>query len=66
MYGEGLGQALGCALVIVIIITASIFGFGGYFIFSNDKLESRKPIIPTIKLEVNNNKVDTIYVYQIK
>ena len=34
--------------------------------FSAEEIESKQKITPTIKLKINNNRIDTIYVYKIK
>lgn len=54
--------AIFCFVVGTIITFCSIKLFE--FINDNKGIESSKPIIPIKKLVINNNKVDTIYVYR--
>jgi hypothetical protein len=64
--GRGIGEAIGClfATAIIGVILTIIFGGGLiYSFFSKDKIESTKPIQPQIELVIEDNKVDTIYVY---
>ena len=65
-YSKGLGQliivlAIVCFLGGVFIVYFSDMALG-YYGFND--LESSKPIIPIKKLVVNNNKVDTLYIYK--
>lgn len=65
-YGNGLKEVVGYLLTVtVVLVLVCIFFFLSY-LFSAEKLESKELIMPTIKLEINNNKVDTIYVYRVK
>jgi len=63
---KGLNQliaivAIVCFLggVFIIYFTDMALGYYGY----ND-IQSSKPIIPIKKLVINNNKVDTLYIYK--
>jgi len=65
-YGKGLKEAIVIVAIVcflggmaIIYITDMALGYYGY----ND-LESSKQIIPIKKLVINNNKVDTIYIYK--
>ena len=59
-----LGQA-----VIGLVILGMLFVFTiwfGVWLFTDKVVKSRFPIRPTIELTVNNNKIDTVYVYTQK
>lgn len=67
---EGIGKGLGEILIGAIIVAAVLFG-GGTWIASKmfydaDHIESDTIIVPEIKLTINANQVDTIYVYKRK
>lgn len=65
-YENGLQEAFGCLITVAVVsVLGCIFFFVFYFL-SAEKVESNKLITPEIRLEVNNNKVDTIYVYENK
>ena len=69
MIADGIGEALGCFFTIAIVAIIATIGYTGYFIYDKigeQTIESKVLITPEIKLEVNDNKVDTIYVYKIK
>lgn len=51
-----LGMGIGGCLVVLIFIAPH----------SNIIIESKELIKPQIKLEINNNKVDTVFVYRVK
>lgn len=62
---EGLGQAIGCLLWIAGLAVAFVIGLSIYIWFTREPVvRSTHPIQPSIELEVNNNQVDTIYVYR--
>lgn len=56
--------------IVTLVVLSMLFVFaiwGGVWMFTDNVIRSKKPIKPKIELVVNNNKVDTIYVYtQIK
>ena len=66
--GNGLGEffflvgKVICVLVIIIIGLLSYFFYSGPS--SDDSIRSTEKIEPKIELEIVNNKVDTIYVYE--
>lgn len=65
-YGSGLAEAFGCligTIVILFVVTVVLFCLN---FFSADEVVVKKPIVPEIRLEIKNNKVDTLYVYKIK
>ena len=47
-----LGMVIGCLIVLILFAPNS-----------NIIIESKELIKPQIKLEINNNKVDTVFVY---
>ena len=51
-----LGGGIGGCLVLLILVAP----------LSNNIIESKELIKPQIKLEINNNKVDTVFVYKVK
>ena len=62
---EGVFRVLGVVLVTCILGTIGFIVLLFFNLFSAEKeLETKKLITPEIKLEINNNKVDTIYVYK--
>lgn len=49
--------AIGAALMLLL--------WGGYeLIFQDDDIRSTNPITPTIELVIEDNRVDTVYVYR--
>ncbi len=63
---DGIGKAIVCLLWIAGIAVAGLIGFAVYYIVRiNDPVQVRSsyPLQPTIELQINNNQVDTIYVY---
>ena len=64
-YGKGLGEAIGCVIVMTIGITALVMGIIWYST-SDNTIKTDKLITPEIRLEIKNNKVDTLYVYKVK
>ena len=72
MYG-GTGNWIGGLILTAAIVGGIIFaciGYCGHKIFEHYfppvSIESSAKIIPTIKLTIKENKVDTIYVYTVK
>lgn len=73
MVGQGIGEALGMLYIMAIagaIAVVLLFGFGCYktydHFYGDEIIESKTIITPTIKLTINENKVDTLYVYTLK
>ncbi len=63
--GNAIGEAIGCLLWIAGIAVAFVIGLTIYiWLNSEPVVRSTHPIQPSIELEVNNNQVDTIYVYR--
>ena len=56
-----LGSAIVTLVVLGMLLVFTIWL--GVWMFTDNVIRSQKPIKPTIELTVNNNKVDTIYVY---
>jgi hypothetical protein len=64
--GNTIGEVIGCLAWIAGIAVAGLIGFAIYFLVKvNDPVQVRSsyPLQPTIELQLNNNQVDTIYVY---
>lgn len=65
-YGDGLQETFGCLLTLAIIGVVGFLVLLGFNLFSAEKIESKELITPEIRLEINNNKVDTVYIYKVK
>lgn len=67
---EGIGKGLGEALIFVALCAAVLFGGGTWIaskmFYDKDHIESDTLIVPEIRLTINANQVDTIYVYKRK
>ena len=64
-YGSKIGETLIGVGVIIGLIIWGLFAIYDYlFIF--DGIKSKEPITPTIELVIENNKIDTLYVYELK
>lgn len=61
-YGNAFSQVFGCIGWFVLFMLLLI-GFLG-FKTCNKEIVSDKPITPTIRLEINDNKIDTLYIYK--
>lgn len=66
--GEGIGNALSFIYYGFILCFIGCVLLGGYTLYKwvwpkPVKIESKTIIIPTIKLKIKENKVDTVYVY---
>ena len=66
---EGIGKAIECLLWIAGLAVAFVIGLFmslGIYIWLNHEpvVRSTHPIQPSIELEINNNQVDTIYIYR--
>ena len=61
--GEGLIQA-----IVLLCIGCVVLFWGGWelidWLFIDDAIKTTKPIIPEIELIVNDNIVDTLYIYR--
>jgi hypothetical protein len=67
--GEGIGQAIGCLLVIAIIGIISFIVYTGYFIYDKTGIqtyESKVIVKPDYRLESKGKKIDTMYIYRFK
>lgn len=63
--GNAIGEAIGCLLWIAGLAVAFVIGLSIYIWFTREPVvRSKHPIQPSIELEINNNQVDTIYVYR--
>ena len=54
-----------CLISVAVMIAIGVF-VPTYFITKNGSIKSKELITPEIKLVVENNKVDTIYIYRLK
>jgi hypothetical protein len=59
-----LGSAIVTLVVLGMLFVLSIWV--GVWLFTDTEVRSKNIIKPTIELEINNNKVDTIYIYTQK
>jgi len=59
-----LGSAIVTLVVLGMLFVLSIWV--GVWFFTDTEIRSKTIIKPIIELEINNNKVDTIYVYTQK
>lgn len=59
---EDLWNVFCLGAVFGVLLGASVISFNS----DRFKIESRELIKPQIKLEINNNKVDTVFVYRVK
>ena len=65
--GEGIGNAIVGLLIIAIICIVFTFIFGIKLMFNTtETIESKTKIKPDYRLEANEKKLDTIWVYRIK
>ena len=59
-----LGSAIVTLVVLGMLLVFTIWT--GVWFFTDTEIRSKTIIKPKIELEINNNKVDTIYVYTQK
>lgn len=62
-FGQALKTIVFFCIVVGMIIVVSVNKGGEYFFHTND-IESTKPITPIKKLIINDNKIDTLYIYR--
>ena len=66
-YGDGFREVFIAMMIVCFIAGLLVFGSIHYarkYVFHSDDIESSKPIIPIKKLVIENNKVDTVYIYR--
>jgi len=63
-YVEGFKEVFNSIVIIAGVAVTGFFILLFIAVFSQKNIESKKLIKPEIKLEINNNKVDTVYVYK--
>jgi hypothetical protein len=63
-YGMDVRPALGCVAIMVFALWGA-WELVDYF-WIDEVIESKTILVPEIKLEINNNVVDTIYVYRVQ
>ena len=61
-YGDGIREAFGCLGVMIIILLILVFLLEAKT--CSRKIESDKLLTPEIKLIINNNQIDTLYIYK--
>jgi hypothetical protein len=59
--GDGIGEAFVALFILGMLIVGLIWS--AVSIFSKDEIRSTIQIKPRIELVINDNKVDTVYVY---
>ena len=65
--GENIGKAIMSLIIIALILLVVSVFLGITLIFNNtNTIESKTKIQPDFRLEVNDKKVDTIWVYKLK
>lgn len=71
--GGLVSDALGRMFILAIVGVVLLFGiliYSGYrvcdSVFNDESIESQSKIIPTYKLTVSDNKIDTVWVYTSK
>lgn len=62
--GQGILAGFIVILIMVSIGSVSVFKIGEY-IFSSDEVKVSSPLKYEIELTVDNNEIDTLYVYKI-
>jgi hypothetical protein len=64
---QGVFKVLGIVLITCFLGTIGFIILLFLHLFSAEKaIETKEQIRPEIRLEINNNKVDTVYVYKVK
>ena len=62
---EGIFEVfVGLGIIIGLAIWGLFSAYNHWFV--NNDIKVKKPLIPTIELVIENNKVDTLYVYKLK
>jgi hypothetical protein len=61
--GSGLADAF-IGLALIGLLVGGIIVGGAWWFFSSDEIKSDKLLKPEIQLVIEDNKVDTIYVYK--
>lgn len=67
MDASGIGQGIAKMLtVIAVLVAIVVFALtaGGAWLLSTDNIESEHRLEPEIRLIINNNQVDTLYIYK--
>lgn len=60
---DGIGKALVFMFVFCVIV-GGVVTFGVTKFFSEDDIRVKEPLVPEIELVVEDNVVDTVYVYK--
>lgn len=61
MYNFDLRPLIWAGLIVGMFIIG--LTWGGFAFFTDDSIKSNTIIIPEIQLIINDNKVDTLYIY---
>ena len=66
--GRGLGQAIFTIAIGAFVIGASIIGGISWIMSDGDEIESYESTLKPVewRLEVNDKKIDTIYIYKVE
>lgn len=62
---EGIGTGLSLVAFILLVFGIGI-GIGTMALLDDGKIKSKTRIEPQIELIINNNQVDTLFVYELK
>ena len=60
--GDGLSRLFGCLGLVIFLLLGSLLIL--LITINKKEIVSDKLITPTIRLEVNNNQIDTLYIYK--
>lgn len=63
---EGIGKGLTGILIMVSLVSMFFGAVAVWSMLRDNPLKSTVPIEPRIELTINNNQIDTLYVYEIK
>ncbi len=63
---DGMGKTLMYILLFVVFVFVTMKGCEKWvdMVEDNQVIKSEKPLIPTLELRIENNKLDTLYVYR--
>lgn len=62
---DGILETLIAFGVLIGLSVWGLFSLYSHYLVNHD-IKVKKPLVPTIELVIENNKVDTLYVYKIK
>ncbi len=69
-FGDALGNFFqGVFILLIVCFIAAVLGIG-YFVYSwffkEESIITNKIIVPEMKLIIEDNKVDTLYIYKLE